>query len=146
MASLVQLPPREQIEQELLWRKAKSFRDDPLGFVMFVFPWGERGTQLEGETGPDEIQKEFLTSLGEEVRSRKFDGTNPVLPICMSESSGHGTGKSAMGAWIAWWILSTRPFSIGTVTAGTFTQLEEKTWAAIRSWGRLCITARWFDV
>lgn len=146
LADIQNLPSREAVEHELLWRKAVSFRDDPLGFVMFAFPWGERGTQLEGETGPDEIQKEFLTSLGEEVRNRKFDGTNPVLPIRMSESSGHGTGKSAMGAWIAWWILSTRPFSMGTVTAGTYTQLEEKTWAAIRSWGRLCITAHWFDV
>ena len=108
-------------------------------------PVGRSGT-LGSETGPDEIQKEFFTSLGEEVRNRKFDGTNPVLPVRMSESSGHGTGKSAMGAWIAWWILSTRPFSMGTVTAGTYTQLEEKTWAAIRSWGRMCITRHWFDI
>src|SRR6267154_3650767 len=128
LADLQNLPDRATIEQEMLWRKAASFRDDPLGFAMFAFPWGERGTTLEGETGPDEIQREFLTSLGEEVRSRKFDGTNPVLPIRMAQSAGHGTGKSAMGAWIAWWILSTRPFSMGTVTAGTYAQLEEKTW------------------
>jgi hypothetical protein len=51
-----------------------------------------------------------------------------------------------MGAWIACWILSTRPHSIGTVTAGTFTQLESRTWAAIRSWLKICITARWFEV
>ena len=25
----------------------------------------------------------------------------------MAETSGHGTGKSAMGAWLAGWILST---------------------------------------
>jgi hypothetical protein len=138
------LPP-ETIEQELLWRKARSFKSDPLGFVRWAFPWGEPGP-LALETGPDEIQEEFLTSLGNEVRARAFDGQTPVLPIRMCESSGHGTGKSAMGAWLAWWILSTRPYSIGTITAGTYSQLEEKTWAAVRSWGRLCRTAHWFDV
>jgi hypothetical protein len=124
----------------------KNFYDDPLGFVMFAYPWGVPGSPLEGEIGPDANQIEFLTSLGEEVRQRGFDGTTPVLPIRMTETSGHGTGKSAMGAWIADWILSTRPHSIGTVTAGTFTQLIDRTWAAIRYWTKLCITAHWFDI
>lgn len=51
-----------------------------------------------------------------------------------------------MGAWIADWILSTRPFSVGTITAGTYTQLETRTWAAIRRWTKLCLTAPWFDI
>src|SRR3984957_4258835 len=105
--------------QLLLAREISNFYADPYGFVMFAFPWGEPGV-LENETGPDENQKEFLQSLGKEVLKRGFDGANPVMPIRMCESSGHGTGKSAMGAWIAWWILSTRPFSIGTVRAGTY--------------------------
>lgn len=129
----------------MLADEVSRFYADPLGFVLFAFPWGEEG-ELENETGPDDNQKEFLNSLGEEVKARKFDGSNPVMPIQMAETSGHGTGKSAMGAWLAWWILSTRPFSIGTVTAGTYDQLEEKTWAAILSWGRHCITAHWFDI
>jgi hypothetical protein len=145
MLTEIQKPSREVIEQEMLFRKAFSFRNDPLGFVQWAFPWGEPGL-LANEIGPDEVQEEFLTSLGNEVRARAFDGQTPVLPIRMCESSGHGTGKSAMGAWLSWWILSTRPFSVGTVTAGTYVQLEEKTWAAIRSWGRMCITRHWFDV
>ena len=56
------------------------------------------------------------------------------------------THNSAMGAWLTWFILSTRPHSIGTVTAGTYTQLESRTWAAIQWWGKLCITSRWFDI
>lgn len=121
-----------------------EYYDDPLGFVLFAYPWGEG--QLEGQDGPDDNQREFLTSLGEEVRKRKFNGSDPVMPILMAATSGHGTGKSVQGAWIADWILSTRPHSIGTVTAGTFTQLETRTWAAIRSWTKLCITAHWFDI
>src|SRR5688572_33366024 len=68
------------------------------------------------------------------------------MPILMCESSGHGTGKSVLGAWLANWILSTRPRSIGTITANTFKQLESRTWAAIRRWTKLCITAHWFDI
>lgn len=130
----------------LLAQAVSEYYDDPLGFVLFAYPWGAQGTPLEGETGPDDNQREFLNSLGAEVKKRKFDGSTPVMPIQMSETSGHGTGKSAMGAWLADWILSTRPHSIGTVTAGKFSQLEEKTWAAIEYWTRLCVTSHWFDV
>lgn len=122
-----------------------DFYADPLGFVLFAWPWGEPGP-LQDEVGPDSNQIEFLEAIGAEVRARRFDGHTPVMPILMAETSGHGTGKSAMGAWIAWWILSTRPSSIGTVTAGTYTQLDSRTWAAIQWWGKLCITSHWFDI
>ena len=122
-----------------------EFYADPLGFVLFAYPWGQPGP-LEAESGPDDNQREFLTSLGEEVLARRFDGSTPVLPIQMAETSGHGTGKSAMGAWLADWILSTRPNSMGTVTAGTAKQLDERTWAAIQYWTKLCITAHWFEI
>ncbi len=128
---------------EQLADDVSRFYADPLGFVMFAWPWGEPG-YLEAEDGPDDLQREFLTSLGEEVKKRRFDGRTPCLPILMAETSGHGTGKSAMGAWIAWWLLSTRPHSIGTVTAGTYQQLESRTWAAIKKWGVDCITTNWF--
>ena len=121
-----------------------EYYDDPLGFVLDAFSWGSG--VLAGESGPDENQREFLSALGEQVKQRRFDGHTPVLPILMSETSGHGTGKSAMGAWITWWILSTRISSVGTVTAGTYTQLESRTWAAIQWWGKLCVTAPWFDI
>jgi len=140
MSAAAAISPDLELAQEVA-----KFYADPLGFVLFAYPWGESGP-LEHETGPDDNQKEFLVSLGKEVARRRFDGSTPVMPIQMAETSGHGTGKSAMGAWIADWLLSTRPFSIGTVTAGTYTQLEEKTWSAILSWSKLCITAHWFDI
>jgi hypothetical protein len=132
--------PEDELRDEVA-----QFFDDPLGFVYFAYPWGEPGP-LEKDTGPDEIQTEFLTALGEEVKARGFDGITPVMPVLMSETSGHGTGKSAMGAWLTDWVLSTRPFSIGTVTAGTYDQLKNRTWAAIQLWTRRCITAHWFDI
>jgi hypothetical protein len=135
------------LSQDLeLARYVRQFYADPLRFVIGCYPWGKAGSPLEHSQGPDDLQREFLESLGNEVRARRFDGLTPVAPVRMAESSGHGTGKSAMGAWLADWILSTRPGSIGTVTAGTAMQLEERTWAAICWWTKLCITGRWFDL
>jgi hypothetical protein len=134
-----------EYDQKLTQQLGKFF-DDPYGFVMWAYPWGRKGTDLEHELGPDQLQYEFLIDLGKEVAARGFDGSNPVMPILMTATSGHGTGKSVLGAWIGDWILSTRPDSIGTVTAGTWVQLESRTWAALRYWTKLCITADWFDI
>lgn len=132
-------PPDKLAEQ------VEKFKLDPLGFVFWAYPWGEPG-ELEHEDGPDNNQVEFLRSLRNEIQTRNFNGIDPVMPVRMAEASGHGTGKSAMGAWLCNWIMSTRPFSMGTVTAGTAQQLESRTWSAIQRWTRLCITKDWFDV
>src|SRR6185295_15935102 len=96
---------------------------DPLRFVRQCYPWGEPGPLVD-EPGPDDNQVEFLTSLGAELNTRRFDGTTPVMPVKMAETSGHGTGKSALLAWITNFILATRPHSDLTVTAGGYAQLE----------------------
>jgi hypothetical protein len=134
--------PDEQALQELV----ASCYTDPLAFVLQCFPWGQPHTPLADEPGPDAVQREFLESLGAEIRARAFDGQDAVMPIRMAESSGHGTGKSSLGGMLAAFILSTRPDSIGTVTAGTNTQLKQRTWAAIRHWVGLCLTAHWFHL
>ena len=123
----------------------KRFYADPLGFVMYAYPWGRPG-MLEHHEGPDQWQREFLLELGEEVRKRGFDGVHPVAPIRMATSSGHGIGKSVLSAWIADWIISTRPRAKGTISATTFTQLETRTWAALVQWTNLCVTGHWFNV
>ena len=138
-------PVPTQTPDELVAMEIAHYYADPLGFVKFAYRWGQPG-ELENEQGPDANQCHFLKDLGKEVAARAFNGTDPVMPILMTMTSGHGTGKSVMGAWIADWILSTRPDSIGTVTAGTFTQLESRTWSAIQHWTKLCITGHWFNV
>lgn len=122
-----------------------EFYADPLGFVLFAYPWGQPGPLKEYD-GPDEWQRLELGRIGEAVKSRGFDGKNSVKPIRKAISSGHGAGKSVFAAWIVDWIMSTRPFCKGTITANTFTQLETKTWATIAHWTKLCITSRWFEV
>jgi hypothetical protein len=119
---------------------------DPLGFVKFAYPWGEEGTPLRDAEGPDEWQATYLEQVGAAVRERAFDGRTPVKPIRFARASGHGIGKSALSAWLINWIMSTRPGSIGTVTANTFPQLRAKTWARLKEWTALCITADWFEI
>lgn len=114
---------------------------DPLGFVQMAYKW-----PLNGEPGPDVIQTRFLEKLGERVRSNGYDGLTPVSAIRMGLSSGHGIGKSALGAWLVDWIMSTRRNCRGTITANTNDQLEKKTWAAVREWTARCITAHWFEI
>ena len=123
-----------------------EFYADPLGFVLFAYPWGEPGGPLAQASGPDEWQRDFLHDLGREIRERRFDGVNAVKPVRMATASGHGIGKSTLVAWLVNWVMSTRPNSVGTITANTFPQLSAKTWAQIQRWTRMCITTNWFTI
>lgn len=135
---------RPSYEQQLHEAVAEYY-DDPLGFVLFAYPWGEPGP-LEPHTGPDVWQRAALERIGAEVRARKFDGVTAVPPIRLAVSSGHGIGKSVEVAFIVDWIMSTRPHCQGTVTANTITQLQTKTWAALQRWTKLCKTGHWFEI
>lgn len=53
-------------------------------------------------------QAQFLKELGEEFRTRNFDGVTAVLPIRFTTASGQGIGKSVLLAFIVNWIMSTR--------------------------------------
>ena len=68
MTATLTAPRIEESPDLLLAEEISRFYDDPLGFVMFAYPWGEPETALEHEAGPDENQKEFLRSLGQEVQ------------------------------------------------------------------------------
>lgn len=134
----------EQVEGELA-EFVGQFYDDPLGFVLACYPWGDPGP-LKDAPGPDTWQVDALTRIGQAVQARKFDGVTAVEPIRIAVSSGHGIGKSTLQAWLVDWIMSTRPRCRGTVTANTNTQLDTKTWAAIQTWTKLCLTAHWFEI
>ncbi len=119
-----------------------SCHADPLAYVMGAWAWGEG--QLKDETGPKPWQRAFLIDLGHEIRNRAFNGIDPVKPIKFAISSGVGVGKTALIAWIVHFLEDTRPDCKCRVTANTVTQLDTSTWAEIRKWGDLKLTApRW---
>ena len=81
----------EQLAQTLA-----PFRRDPLGYVLSAFPWGQPGTALAGEDGPEPWQREVLEKLGHGLMSS-------AEAVRMAVASGHGIGKSALVAWIILW-------------------------------------------
>lgn len=107
-----------------------DYRDDPLGFVMGAFPWGEKGTQLEAYDGP----MPWARALMERVRLGLL---NPQEAICEAIASGHGIAKSTTVSQLILWAFVTFPDCRGVVTANTEPQLKTKTWAELGKWFNL---------
>lgn len=131
------LSPTELIAIELA-----SFEFDPLGFVLWAFPWGVEGTSLEEETGPEQWQIEQLQRIGDKLAA----GGDLGAVIEEDKSAGHGVGKSACVAWLILWAISTKAHTRGVVTANTDTQLRTKTWAELGKWHQLFIAKDLFQL
>lgn len=125
-----------------LARDLSAYFDDPLGFVLYVFPWGKKGTRLADEQGPDDWQIEVLDELGKAVREGME--VSDALPVLLAVASGHGIGKTALISWIIIWFISTREFPQIVVTAGKKDQLTSKTWREVAKWTKLAINGHWF--
>lgn len=116
---------------------------DPVGYAKWAFSWGQG--ELLNASGLRKWQEDYLGRLGQAFKERGFDGLNPVEPVRKSTSSGHGVGKSALVAILIKWVLDTRPFSKGIVTATTSDQLRTKTWAEVAKWHNCSVTKDLFD-
>jgi hypothetical protein len=112
------------------------FTDDPLGYVLYAFPWGEPGTPLEKWAGPSPLQREVLEFIGVEIAASRF-------PIQIAISTGHDVGKSALMAMLTKWAMSMVDCR-GTITANTDIQLRTKTSVELAKWHRMGIDETWF--
>lgn len=111
-----------------------GFTHDPLGYVLWCFPWGEG--ELADSPGPRQWQREILESIGAKLRA----GGEFGAVIREAVASGHGPGKSALVAWLVKWAFDTRENTRGVVTASTDNQLRSKTWPEVAKWHRLSLT------
>jgi hypothetical protein len=117
-----------------------TFTHDPLGAILYGFPWGEG--QLEGVPGPRKWQREVHEYVGQWF-------SNPATrfkPCRIAVSSGNGPGKSAVAAQLAWACTSTFELCRTNVTANTKAQLDSKTSPEFEKWFRMAINADWFDI
>jgi hypothetical protein len=139
----------ETINEELAQMMGR-FSVDPLGFVLYAFPWGEKNGELEFEQ-PEDWQIKFLTDVGKKLkliaksqitRQEKDKVISNIIRKAIA--SGHGIGKSALVAWLIMWAMSTRIDTRGVITANTENQLKTKTWAELSKWHRMCVTSHWF--
>lgn len=119
-----------------------KFFNDPYKFVMYIFPWGEKGTQLEHHDGPDKWQTNLLNKIKEEIEKNDGDVNNAIK---IAIASGHGVGKSAMTAWLILWYISTHPHPQIVITANTQSQLTSKTWRELALWHKRAIHSDWFE-
>ncbi len=117
-----------------------SYVDDPEGFVLFAFPWGEG--PLEEFDGPDQWQRETLRRVGDALRA----GGDAGAIIREAIASGHGIGKSAFVAWIILWAMCTFEDTRGVVTANTENQLKTKTWSELAKWFQTMNCRHWFEL
>lgn len=125
----------DHLEAVLEW--LASVRDDPLGFVLGAFPWGEPETPLAKFDGPLAWQRELLEWIANGLLT-------PEQAMLRATASGHGVGKSALVSMIILWAMCTFPDTKGVITANTEPQLKTKTWAELGRWFNLCWFAREF--
>lgn len=128
--------PIDELVEELA-----EFEFDPEGFVLWAYPWGEPGTILEHETGPDDWQRTLLRRIGDTLRA----GGSRGAVVREAVRAGHGVGKSALTAWLVDWSQATHEMTRGVVTAMTDIQLRTKTWAELAKWHDLSITKSLFE-
>lgn len=126
--------------ESLLADKMASFAKDPLGYVMYAFPWGEGS--LSKYRQPRTWQVKVLDMLGEHLRQGKSYDEAFRLAI----KSGHGPGKSALIGMLIMWAMSTMKDTRIVVTANTETQLLKKTWPELAKWYHMSINAHWFKL
>lgn len=118
---------------------------DPEYFVHAMYPWGEPGTVLAQESGPDEWQTTILRTIGDQVAARLEGQEDLPSAIRIAIASGNGIGKTTLIAWIIHWFMSTRPLPQAVVTANTKSQLTTKTWRELAKWHSLALNVHWFE-
>lgn len=128
-----------------LW--STEIKDNPYNFVMWAFPWGQKGTPLEHQKGPRAWQKKILLEIADHIKENKERVLRGEAPLVyqLSVASGRGIGKSALLSMVTLWMMSCIQGSSTIVTANTEEQLKSKTWAELGKWHTLLMNAHWFE-
>ena len=102
--------PSSQIRTDLF----AEWIDDPVRFCQDVF-----------DMEPREWQPQFLDTVAKSTKRRI------AMKACRD------AGKTAAAAYLSWWWLCTRPYSLVVTTANTWKQVEQSLWVEIRKlWWR----------
>lgn len=118
------------------------FISNPLGFVMYAFPWGGRELSGDGKNRPRDWQIDIL----DVVRDHLSNPATRFIPLQIAVSSGHGIGKSALIAMLIGWGMATCVDCRIVTTANTETQLRTKTWPEVTKWHNLSLAKQWFNI
>jgi hypothetical protein len=127
---------------KMLAEDIAGFTHDPLGYAVYAFPWGEKGSALEEASGPRDWQCEQM----EDIRDHLSNPETRFTPYRDATASGHGIGKSAEIGMIVAWAMDTCDDCRVVVTANTEPQIRTKLWPEIVKWRNLSITKDWWKV
>jgi hypothetical protein len=127
---------------KMLAEDIASFTHDPLGYAVYAFPWGEKGTTLEESEGPRDWQCEQM----EDIREHLSNPLTRYTPYRDATASGHGIGKSAEIGMIVAWAMDTCDDCRVVVTANTEPQIRTKLWPEIIKWRNLSIARDWWKI
>ena len=130
---------RSEYEQRL-HDMAVIYRNDPLGFCLAAWPWGEGSLEHEKLK---EWQHRRLGWIGKQL---EFLDGKPSQKIRIATATGHGVGKSALMAMLTHWAMATGVDCRGVITANTDLQLTTKTWSEMAKWNELCLFGHWFHL
>ena len=125
-----------------LW--SPQIANDPEKFVLFAFPWGERGTPLERHKGPRAWQRQVLRDIRDHIAGNASVDIYKVLR--MAVASGRGIGKSALESWLVLWMLTTRIGASVVVSANSEAQLRSITWAELTKWLAMLMNSHWWEL
>jgi hypothetical protein len=142
----MQINPQQERELMLdLW--APALAEDWLKLVLYLYPWNQPGTPLEGITGPRKWQADYLDEMSQNIADNKNRMEMGLLPIVTRNStvSGRGPGKSALVSWLVHIAMTCQIGGSTIVTANTESQLKTKTWAEVGKWHTLAINSHWFE-
>ncbi len=142
------IPPKVEIDEMMQFLFSDMFRQNPLAFVLWAFPWGKKGSPLERFKGPRKWQREELLAISEHIKNNvklAAEGKDPLV-YKSGTASGRGPGKSALVAWLSLWMLSCIYGSTTIITANTDTQLSDKTFGEINVWFSMMINNCFFEV
>lgn len=130
---------RREDEAQLI-EDIASFEYDPLGYVLYAFPWGTGA--LKGKR-----PRKWFVDLCGRIRAGLLanDGRDHWEIVQEAVASGHGIGKSAGMSQLILWAMSTMENTRGVVTANTENQLRTKTWPEVIKWHGMAINRHWFE-
>lgn len=121
--------------QQAMTDRLLDFQHDPLGYVFYIYPWGEG--ELANYKGPRQFQREVLEYIGQWFRNPET--RDKVCRVAIS--SGQGPGKTTLATWVASWAKDTFLDAMVRVTANTDRQLTTVMQPEFARWHRRALNA-----
>jgi hypothetical protein len=126
-----------------LLQLAAALRHDPVKYVQAAYPWAEPFSPLAEHPGPDTWQTEILAYIRDNIGGRGLSAQGKPLRIAVA--GGVGPGKSAVGAWVVDWGMTTCVDTRVRITANTGPQISTATWPEVSKWRRMSLWSHWFE-